>query len=53
MFDPNAVQHTRNLVGEAVSQRTESAPAFPRPEDFATEDEYCEAFLDALFGKDR
>lgn len=50
MFDPQAIQQTRSLVGEAVSARHAASPAFPRVEDFATEDEFCEALLNTLFG---
>lgn len=52
-FDPHAVKQTRTLVGEAVSARNESSPAFPRAEDFKSEEEFCEALLDSIFSKDR
>jgi hypothetical protein len=52
-FDSHAVKQTRTLVGDAVRTRTNSSPSFPNPADFASEEEFCEALLDSLFGSDR
>lgn len=45
---PDAVRSTRNIIGEAVSARHENSPAFPSPSDFASEEDFCEAFLQAI-----
>lgn len=51
-ISPEAVKSTRATVGEAVqtrSRNTERTP-LPNPSQFASEDEFCEALLDSLFG---
>lgn len=47
---PNAVRNVRSILGQAVQGRTANAPALPSPADFSSEEEFCEALLDSIFG---
>jgi hypothetical protein len=49
-LNPNAVRNSRAIVGQAVKSRTPDSPKLPNAADFSSEEEYCEALLNAIFG---
>lgn len=50
VINPNAVRNTRAIIGQAVQGRTSESTPLPTPADFSSEDAFCEALLDSIFG---
>lgn len=49
-INPSAVRNTRSIIGQAVQGRTSESTPFPVAENFSSEEEFCEALLDSIFG---
>lgn len=49
--DPTAVKQTRSLVSDAVRTRDTQYP-FPSPANYDTEEAFCEALLNTIFGEE-